>query len=396
MGRNEQFEGVYAREASILISFQWNGGGEGPSRRFRERIALLPTLPNLRAAARLRDDIQAAIRLGRFTVENFASHFPDSKWLKQQPTRTGDTFKDVRLSWLRLAESELQATTYSEYRRTLDRYFTNVWEDREIASITFDELSEYLAGQGIKSPKTFNNVMTPLRRLFAHAVLTKKITEDITEGISSRKVQLAAPDPLDIEEIEAVLAHISEKYAEPWLNYFEVAFFTGMRPSEQIALQWKTVDFRSHKARIEAARVRSVDKGTKTHKVRDIDLQTRAFEAITRQKKFTFLNAESGFMFHNPYNDQRFFNTDPPLSIVWHPTLKALGIRDRDARQTRHSFATMCLHAGMNPAYVAKQMGNSPRMFFDVYSRWIDGDASQREKAKLDALLSHAPKKQAL
>jgi len=31
-----------------------------------------------------------------------------------------------------------------------------------------------------------------------------------------------------------------------------------------------------------------------------------------------------------------------------------------------------------------------------VYSRWIDGDASQREKAKLDALLSHAPKKHAL
>jgi integrase len=396
MGRNEQFEGVYPREASILISFQWNGGGDGPNRRFRERVALLPTLPNQRAAARLRDDIQAAIRLGRFTVEDFAKHFPDSKWLKEQPARTGDTFKDVRQSWLRHAEMTLQATTYREYQRTLDRYFTSVWEDREIASITFDDLSEYLSGLGIKSPKTFNNVLTPLRRLYAHAILTKKVTEDITEGVDSRKVQQAAPDPLALDEIEAVLDHIAKKYPEPWLNYFETAFFSGMRPSEQIALKWKSMDFRSHKARIEAARVRAVDKGTKTHKVRDIDLQTRAFEAITRQKKFTFLNAESGFVFHNPHNDQRFFNTDPPLSIVWHPTLKALGIRDRDARQTRHSFATMCLHAGMNPAYVARQMGNSPQMFFDVYSRWIDGEASQREKAKLDALLSQAPKKQAL
>jgi integrase len=167
--------------------------------------------------------------------------------------------------------------------------------------------------------------------------------------------------------------------------YLEVAFFAGMRPSEQIALKWRSIDFRSGKARIEAARVRSIDKGTKTHKVRDIDLQTRALEAINRQKKFTFLNAESGFVFHNPYHDKRFSNTEAPLSVVWHPTLKALGIRDRDARQTRHSFATMCLHAGMNPA-----------MFFDVYSRWIDGDASQREKAKLDALLSQAPKKKAL
>jgi integrase len=205
MGRNEQFEGVYAREASILISFQWNGGGEGPGRRFRERIALPPTLPNQRAAARLREDIQAAIRLGRFTIVDFARHFPDSKWLKQQPARTGETFKDVRLSWLRLVESELQATTYSEYRRTLDLHFADLWDDRDIASITFDELSEYLAGKGIKSPTTFNNVMTPLRRMFEHALLTKKITEDITDGINRRKVQQAAPDPLAIDEIEAVL-----------------------------------------------------------------------------------------------------------------------------------------------------------------------------------------------
>jgi integrase len=188
MGRNEQFEGVYAREASILISFQWNGGGEGPGRRFRERIALPPTLPNQRAAARLREDIQAAIRLGRFTIVDFARHFPDSKWLKQQPARTG----------------ELQATTYSEYRRTLDLHFADLWDDRDIASITFDELSEYLAGKGIKSPTTFNNVMTPLRRMFEHALLTKKITEDITDGINRRKVQQAAPDPLAIDEIEAV------------------------------------------------------------------------------------------------------------------------------------------------------------------------------------------------
>jgi integrase len=28
------------------------------------------------------------------------------------------------------------------------------------------------------------------------------------------------------------------------------------------------------------------------------------------------------------------------------------------------------------------------RMFFEVYSRWIDGEVSEREKAKLDALLT--------
>ena len=49
----------------------------------------------------------------------------------------------------------------------------------------------------------------------------------------------------------------------------------------------------------------------------------------------------------------------------------------------------MCLHAQMNPAYVSRQMGHvDPQMFFRVYSKWMDGEASDREKAKLDALFS--------
>ena len=75
------------------------------------------------------------------------------------------------------------------------------------------------------------------------------------------------------------------------------------------------------------------------------------------------------------------------MQDVWRPTLRALGIRDRDAKQTRHTFATMCLHAGMNPAYVARQMGHiDTRMFFEVYSKWIDGQANDREISKLDAV----------
>jgi integrase len=73
---------------------------------------------------------------------------------------------------------------------------------------------------------------------------------------------------------------------------------------------------------------------------------------------------------------------------VWRPTLKAIGIRHRDARQTRHTFATLCLMAGMNPAYVSRQMGHTnAKMFFEVYSKWIDGVANAREKSKMDVML---------
>lgn len=389
MGSKQQLEGIYPREASILVSFQWEG------KRYRERLALSPTPANLRFAARVRDEIVSAIKIDKFTLDDFARHFPDSPAVKAAK-RTGATFSNVADTWLKLAEQELAATTVKEYRNVLAKNFKPVFGDKMIAQITYEDLALYLAGMNIKSAKTFNNLMTPVRQIFAYALKTDKIRHDITRDIPSRKNQKPGPDPLELQEIAAILVHIGEKYGEQWLNYFEFSFFSGLRPSEMIALKWGNIDFNRKKARIDAARVRAVDKETKTHRARDIDLQTKALTALQRQKKHTFMK-EGQFVFCNPYTGERLHDTGPPVQLVWRPALKALGIRDRDARQTRHSFATMCLHAGMNPAYVARQMGHSnPRMFFEVYSKWMDGDASDREKSKLDALFSTNKQRQAL
>lgn len=379
MGRNEQFEGVRAREASIFIDFRWNGV------RYRERIALNPTVVNLRAAARMRDEIIAAVRIDRFTWDDFATYFPESPKIAQSNPSARPTFRSVADDWLVLAAPELAATTFREYQNVLKRYFFPVFGTTPIADISYESLALYMAGLTVKSAKTFNNIMTPARRVFAYALKTKKVRVDITREIDRRKGQKPPPDPLTLQEMDLVLKRIAERYDSHWVNYFEFAFFSGCRPSEIIALKWGNVDFRRAQIRVEAARVRSLDKDTKTHTARDVDLQSRALSALTRQKTHTFLAGE--YIFHNPATGERLMDTAPAVATVWRPTLKALGIRDRDARQTRHTFATMCLYAGMNPGYVSRQMGHTnARMFFEVYSKWIDGDASDRERSKLDAL----------
>lgn len=387
MGSKQQLDGVYAREASIQISFQWEG------RRHKERVALSPTTSNLRAAARLRDDIISAIKIGKFTLDDFALHFPNSAWLKKRLNPIGEavagipggrTLRDVTETWFKIAEGELEATTLKEYRNTMRRYFLPALGEKDIARIDYEELALLLASHKITNPKTFNNAMTPLRRVFAYARKTRKVAVDITADIDCRKVQdPTKPDPLELDEIELVLDYLRQKRDDRWLNYFEFAFFTGMRPSELIALKWENVDFRRGKVRVDAARVRAVDKGVKTKRSRDVDLQTRALAALTRQKKHTFM--ANGLVFNNPETGERLFDTQPPVK-VFHDALRAQGIRGRDARQTRHTFATMCLHAQMNPAYVSRQMGHvDPQMFFRVYSKWMDSE-NDKEKAKLDSL----------
>lgn len=389
MGSKQQFEGVYAREASILVSFNWEG------RRHRERIALTPTTANLRAAARLRDEIIKAIEIGKFTINDFAEHFPASPHLKKSGGPIGATFEAAAEAWLTIIADELAPTTVKEYSNTLYRHFIPEFGARQIGSITYEEFALHVAKKKIKSGKTFNNVMTPARGVFGYALKTKKISVDITAEIPTRAHQKAQPDPLEIEEIELLLGHLRKRPDDQWLNYFEFAFFTGLRPSELIALRWGHIDFRRRKVSVEAARVRAVDKDAKTHRSRDVDLQSRALAALIRQKKHTFLAGE--FVFSNPATGERFWDTGAPVQDCWRPALKAVGLRNRDAKQARHSFATMCLHAGMNPAYVARQMGHTDtRMFFEVYSKWIDGQANEREISKLDALFSQGNEAAAL
>lgn len=57
------------------------------------------------------------------------------------------------------------------------------------------------------------------------------------------------------------------------------------------------------------------------------------------------------------------------------------------AYQTRHTFATLALMAGVNPAYIARQLGHAnTAMLFKHYSKWIDGADAGREKSKLNGV----------
>lgn len=381
MGSKEQFNGILPRATSILVDFRWN------KKRYRESLALHPSPANLRYAKQIRTHILNAIDLDAFSWSDFATYFPKSPHLIVAAPKIvlEPTFREIATDWLTMVGPTVAHTTLDEYSRALARYFLPVYGSRPMVQIAYEELALYIAGLPLTSAKTFNNVMTPARGVFRYAVRTGKITRDIAAEIESRSHQPPGPDPLEADEVIKVLRHIEATNEATWHNYFEFAIFSGMRPSEQIALKWSTVDFKHEQALVKTARVRARDKDTKNHKARYIDLQTRALAALKRQAQLTY--SLEGNVFINPRTKRPFSSTAAPIDI-WRPTLRELNIRHRDARQTRHTFATLCLHAGMNPAYISRQMGHvNAKMFFEVYARWIDGKANKRETAKMDAFL---------
>jgi integrase len=63
--------------------------------------------------------------------------------------------------------------------------------------------------------------------------------------------------------------------------------------------------------------------------------------------------------------------------------MKRLGIRPRRQYDTRHTYATVCLSAGMAPAFIAQQLGNGIQTLLKHYAKWINSSADWAELDKL-------------
>lgn len=293
-------------------------------------------------ATRLRNEILRRISIGTF---EYGDYFPNSRKLKKlglAPKAAVDhSFETVADKWY--------SGLIHKSKGTLDKYSQALafWKlhlgDKLIDQIVFSDLRAII-GQQKWNPKHGNNMLIPLRQVFEMAYLDGIIDKIPTERIVNSKVQKAPPDPFELHEVDDILGKLKQ---EQVANYFEFAFFTGMRPEEIIALQWGDIDFNAGLVRVQRTRsARADSEKTKTHKVRDVELNSRSSEALKRQKLHTFMKDE--YVFHNPVTNRRWGSEESQRELYWNPVLKDLGIRHRTPYQCRHTYATLALMAGAN------------------------------------------------
>ncbi|AZC26769.1 integrase, putative [Pseudomonas sessilinigenes] len=75
----------------------------------------------------------------------------------------------------------------------------------------------------------------------------------------------------------------------------------------------------------------------------------------------------------------------PGLHKHWVPVLNEPWIRRRPPYNCRHTYATICSMSGLNPAFIAQQLGHSMQMLLSTYARWLNSssDWSELEKLKI-------------
>ena len=371
MGRGKRGNGVEIRGHSLRVRFTYHG------KRCLERLDLPPTPANIKAAVKLAARIRQEIELGVF---DYVATFPGSA----AAPKPVPSFCEYVKTWLGTLTCE--KSTADGYRTTLKNFWAPAFSGKRLDEIKHTDVAAAIAEKAkTASAKTTNNLLISLRGLFEAAIADGHLEQSPAAKVHNRKHQRADIDPFEPDEMMAIMSRFSERGPEQVWAYYEFAFNTGLRTSEQIALRWGNVDWRRHTVKVANARVRHQVKDTKTHHVREVDLNDRAMAALAVMKKHTFLKGTNEPIFADaagrPWTSDR-----KQREEYFYPALKALGVRRRRAYNTRHTYATVALMAGVNPAYVARQLGHKDTsMLLKHYARWIDGADKGAEAAKLNA-----------
>lgn len=372
--------GIEVREASIRVLFSYRGK-QRKETLYLDNAPLPPTPANVKYARRVASDIRDKIRSGDFI---YSDYFPHSPMAKEANEDSAMLYK-VMDRWLSLMDCK--ASTKKQYTTRINSFWKDRLKNQPIERVKHSDILEALKSGTWKSGKSRNNELSMIRRMFEFARKDGLVKVNPCEEIERVSHQRKKPDPFTMDEAEKIIASIKEKYGEEVATFYEIQFFGGFRTNEGIGLKWQNVDFQRCEILVEGGIVYDEEtESTKTAVSRTVRLNSRTLAALQRQKSKTKLASE--YVFANAEGEPWAYQRMTDARLYWKPTLARLGIRYRRPYNTRHTYATVGLMAGVNPAFLAKQLGHSLKMFFDVYADWIHGDQDDREMAKIEAALA--------
>ncbi|MDR2709734.1 MAG: site-specific integrase [Burkholderiales bacterium] len=366
MGTERKHDGVRAAsETTIEIDFYYAGA------RCRERLKIVPTPANLKRAAQHRAAILAAIESGTF---DYPTTFPNSKHAAQFAWQQDDVLTVTAWleTWLARKERELKASTIVGYTKIINRALIPALGKTPLASLTRGAIRQFAADYDAGN-KRIGNILSVLRAALTDAAEEELIETNPLAGWSYRKNEPPKEqddvDPFTADEQAAILAKLDGQVR----NLIQFAFWTGLRTSELVALDWGDIDFARGVIRVRRAKTQAAKAPETTKTVsgrREVKILAPALEALNGQKPFTFFKGAE--VFQNPRTGERWIGDQPIRENAWTPALRRAGIAYRRPYQTRHTYASMLLSAGENPMWVAQQMGHKDwGLIRKIYGRFM-------------------------
>lgn len=214
--------------------------------------------------------IKTRILSGTFS---FAEEFPDYRHIKKVPRfgspRTCDQVFDEYLAHCsaRVIRYDMAPVTLTSYRKILDGAWRPALGPLRFLDVRYSTLM-LIADRAEWCKKSHNNAISVLRRAFEFGYRDHPERHNRTRDLKGARIQQKDRvhiDPFTLDEAEALIAAIRRDWGDAQANYDEFRFFTGLRPSEEIALL--VSDYNAARGTLDVTRacVNGIDKdSTKT------------------------------------------------------------------------------------------------------------------------------------
>ena len=267
----------------------------------------------------------------------------------------------------------LKDATSRGYREILKNYLIPEFGRLSVDQISEQQIAKFQAEISEKVSATrVNNIMGPLRYILKQCYRRKLITDNPALNVMPLREEEPTIDPLNADELDKVLVAM-KPHQRP---LFICLAWTGCRPNELLALRWPNVNFDRNEIRINKGRVRGKEGTPKTRSSnRTVHMFSVVKQSLLELRSSTTQNVE-GYVFLNR-NGQPY---DRHVDREWRVALKKADVRHRPSYQLRHTFASLCLASGLQPTWIAKQLGHStPQITFKHYARYINDSANINE-----------------
>ncbi|ANT42997.1 site-specific integrase [Helicobacter pylori] len=270
-----------------------------------------------------------------------------------------------------LKQTSLNAleNVFNSVLRTMD-----LKENDKLKKITKEKIAKYHES-ALKHYKknTIHNLNANLKSFLEFCETEGFLEKSPYFAITLKNAQEATTiEPFSLEEVKTIIENAPSLRLKAFLT---VAFLTGMRTGEQLALTWEDIDFNEKKIVINKSlnELGTITTPKNKPSVREVDLLDPV-EKILKELQAS-----------EPENKKFVFISMPKRTTMFQRAfrslLKALNLKNRKLYTTRHTFASLMLSQGEEAMWVSKTLGHKDlNTTYKTYSHYIPKQDKERAK----------------